>query len=287
VVGSKLRAGLMPLEGEIAVESNGGAMVLTVRAEVPIRPFPRGVYANDVFAGARSPREIAVRAKQHAREAAVLFEQGAVKAWYASNGWSYPVEGSQGSGKGGVQQFFEALGLTRPPRVEIDTAALYVQARAGERVSRRVTLRTEEAKPVYAQAWSNQDWLTLGLIKYRGNQVRIEVDISVPNRPGETVQAQVTIEGNGRQRFVVPVSVSVEKEITPGAHVPVATAAAAAAGKVTAAAPIAAVPARDGPAPLPWRWIAWLAAGFLVTIFLLVMGTLTIVIALRLLQRAA
>ena len=32
-----------------------------------------------------------------------------MKAWYASNGWTYPIQGSHGSGRGAVQQFFERL----------------------------------------------------------------------------------------------------------------------------------------------------------------------------------
>lgn len=278
VLGSKLRAGLMPLDGEIAVESNGGTMTLRVRAEVPIQPFPKGVYANDVLAGAKSPREVAKRAREHANEAAILFEQGAVKAWYASNGWAYPVEGSQGSGKGAVQQFFEALGLTKPPRVEIDTTALVLDARPGEHVSRQVTLRTQEAKPVYAQAWSNQEWVTLGLIKYRGNQVRIPVEIAVPQRPGETLQALVTIEGNGKQRFVVPVTITVATERAAHINSPVALPAHGEAVTAARRAP-------DDSAPAWWRPMAWLAAGCFVATVLLLLGTIAVVIAVRLMQR--
>src|ERR1019366_8622018 len=90
VVGSKLRAGSKRLHGEIVVDTNGGTITVPVWADVPIRPFPKGVYANDVLAGARSPREIAVKAKEHPDEAALLFAQSAVKTWYESNGWTYP-----------------------------------------------------------------------------------------------------------------------------------------------------------------------------------------------------
>ena len=66
-----------------------------VRSNVPVRSFPKGQYTNDVLAGARSPQELAVKARAHPKDAAVLFEQGAVKAWYATNGWSYPIQGPQ------------------------------------------------------------------------------------------------------------------------------------------------------------------------------------------------
>ncbi|MBI3823404.1 MAG: hypothetical protein HY289_12105 [Planctomycetes bacterium] len=211
VLGSKLRAGMHGMQGEIIVETNGGVATLPVRVEVPIRPFPQGSYANDVLAGARTPREIAVKAREHPREAAILFEQGAVKAWYATNGWTYPVEGSQGSGKGAVQQFFEALGLTKPPVLEIDTQYLAFKGRIGERLSKRLTISTPEAKPVYAQARSDRDWATIGPPKYMGNKVKISVDVVVPPQPGVMLHGQVIVQGNGNQQFVVPMSVEVDE----------------------------------------------------------------------------
>jgi hypothetical protein len=209
-LGNKLRAGLKPLQGEIVVDSNGGMLTMQVRADVPVIPFPQGASPNDALAGAKSPHEIALRAKQFTNEAAALFEQGAVKAWYASNGWTYPIEGSEGSGKGAVQQFFEALGLTKPPVLQIDTAFMMFKGKIGALLTRQVTIRTDEIKPVYAQAWSDQEWVKFGPIKYRGNKVRIPVEIAVPPCPGQTLQAHVTIRGNGKQQFVVPVSVEVE-----------------------------------------------------------------------------
>src|SRR5207248_2194765 len=109
VGGHKLRAGKKPLDGQIIIDTNGGRQTVAVRATVPIHPFPPGQVADNVLAGATSPREVAVRAKQHPTEAAVLFDQGAVKAWYESNGWTYPIVGTQAPGKGALQQFFEAL----------------------------------------------------------------------------------------------------------------------------------------------------------------------------------
>ena len=198
------------LQGEIVIDTNGGAVTMPVRADVPIRPFPKDVNANNSLAGALSPHEIAVRAKEQPQDAAVLFEQGAVKAWYESNGWTYPIEGSAGSGKGAVQQFFEALGLTRPPVLKINTAYMMFQGHPGQCMSRRITLSTEEAKPVYAHASSDQDWVKFGPIKFLGNRVKIPVEITVPPRPGETVLAQLTVRGNGKQQFVVPVTLTIE-----------------------------------------------------------------------------
>jgi len=209
--GSKLRAGLKPLLGEIIVDSNGGTIAVPVRADIPIRPFPKGVYASDVLAGVRLPRELALRAKKAPKEAGLLFEQGAVKAWYISNGWTYPIDGADGQGAGAVQQFFEALGLTEPPRLEIDTQLLTFKGKAGETLSACLTLRTRDAKPVYAQAWSNCEWLKVGAIQYLGAKVQIPVELVIPADQEEIAQARLTIQGNGKQQFIVPVTVTVRK----------------------------------------------------------------------------
>ncbi|GEM_PF-429222 len=209
VLGSKLRAGLKPLESEIVIDTNGGALTLPVRANVPVRPFPQGHYANNVLAGAKSPHELAVKAKAHPQEAALLFEQGAVKAWYASNGWTYPIQGTEGTGKGAVQQFFEALGLTKPPRLEIDTGRILCKGKPGKQLTKHVTISTKESRPVYAQAWSNQHWIKAGPGKSQGNTVTIPLQIEVPPRPGETLHADVTIQGNGKQQFIVPVTLAI------------------------------------------------------------------------------
>jgi hypothetical protein len=209
VLGDKVRAGRKPLEGNIVIDTNGGCSTFPVRANVPVRPFPKGQYSNDVLAGAKSPHELAVKAKANPEQAAVLFEQGAVKAWYASNGWTYPVQGTEGTGKGAVQQFFEVLGLTKPPRLEINTEKIVCRGKVGERLTKNVTISTKESRFVFAHGWSNHNWIQAGPTKSQGNTVVIPVNIEVPPRPGETVHAAVTFQGNGQQQFVVPVTLAV------------------------------------------------------------------------------
>ena len=59
--------------------------------------------------------------------------------------------------------------------------------------------------------------MTFGPVKYLGNKVEIRIEVTVPPYPEQIVQAVVTIQGNGKQRFVVPVSVAVEKGHAPPA----------------------------------------------------------------------
>src|SRR5262249_35264614 len=114
VRGAQLRAGAKPHEGRLIVDSNGGAATIVIRVEVPVKPYPNGP-----LAGAKSPRQIAEKARAAPKQTAPFFENGAVAKWYKDNGWTYPVQGPSASGLGAVQQFFEALGLTEPPKVEL------------------------------------------------------------------------------------------------------------------------------------------------------------------------
>jgi hypothetical protein len=205
VVGRRLRAGNKPLEGRLLIESNGGTQTIVVRAEVPVKPFPSGA-----LAGALSPRQVAEKAKALPRDASLLFEQGAVERWYEDNGWTYPVQGPAASGISGVQQFFEALGLTTAPRVEIDTQAINLQGRVGDRLEHAVRVETQEKRPVYAHAVSDQPWMRIGRIALEGRSARIPIEVpSVPARPGERLHGRVTVTANGNQRFWVAVTLAI------------------------------------------------------------------------------
>jgi hypothetical protein len=202
VRGQRLRAGAKPQEGRLLVESNAGTSTVLVRAEVPIVPFPEGI-----LAGALTPREIAQKAKEHPNEAAVLFENGAVARWYEANGWDYPVQVPAASGLGAVQQFFEALGLTAPPRVDLSERAITLQGAAGDQLRHILEVRAQEKRPVWAHASSDQPWLEVGRTRLNGRTAAIPLAIpAVPHRAGETLRARIVVTTNGNQRFVVPVT---------------------------------------------------------------------------------
>ncbi len=205
VRGQRLRASAKPLEGRLVIESNGGNFMVVVTAQVPVRPFTEGL-----FSGSVTPRQIAEKAKAQPKEAAPLFEKGAVAAWYKANGWTYPVQVPSASGIGAVQQFFEALGLTAPPRVEISEQAVRFEADPGASLRHKLEVRTQEKRPVWAHAASDQPWLEVSRAKLNGRTATIGFSIpSVPGRPGETLTAHVTVTANGNQRFVVTISVVV------------------------------------------------------------------------------
>lgn len=205
VCGDRLRANSKPLEARIHINSNGGRATLTVRVSVPVIPFTEGV-----LAGSLSPRELASRAKNNTRETAPLFENGSVENWYRVNGWSYPVTGPTYSGLHAIQQFFEALGLVKPPLVEIDVPSMNLQGNPGEPLSFEIKVSSEEKKPVYAHAISDQPWLEPGRARLSGRTAIIPVQIpAIPQKPGQNLRANLRVLSNGDQSFDIPVTLAV------------------------------------------------------------------------------
>jgi hypothetical protein len=208
--GSELRAFAQEQEAHIQIESNGGNAIVVVRLLVLVRPFPEGV-----LAGAMSPRELAEKAREAPREAGALIESGAVARWYEANGWTYPVAGPPASGKAAVQQLFEALGLVKPPRVEISEDTIRLAGRPGLVIEYVVAVSSQENRAAVAHGTADQPWLQIGRTIYRGRSAILPLNVTVPDRPGETLFGQVTVAANGNQRFLVPVSLTVEQPPAP------------------------------------------------------------------------
>jgi hypothetical protein len=212
VVTRLMRAGNKPLEGKLLIESNGGTQTVTVRAEVPVKPYPDGI-----FTGCKTPREVAVKAKAAPKDAAPVFEKGLVKKWYESNGWIYPVQGPPAHGMGAVQQFFEALGLVTPPKVEISERRVQLSGAPGASLEYELQVRTAERRPVFAHAVTNSSWLTIGRVQMSGATARIPLKVAlVPSMPGERLESAVQVTSNGGQRFTVEVHLTIAG--SPGSY---------------------------------------------------------------------
>ncbi len=205
ITGKSVRAYGKPQEAMILLESNGGVVAVTLRLSSPVKPFPEGV-----LAGAQSPRELASKAHHAPNEAASLIESGAVARWYQTNGWEYPVPGPAAVGLAAVQQFFEALGLVKTPRVELSEDAIQLRGRPGEKVEYTLTAITQENRAAVAHARSDQPWLQVGPTIFRGRSAFLPLTIAaVAGRPGETMRATLSVTANGNQRFQVPVTLAV------------------------------------------------------------------------------
>jgi hypothetical protein len=204
VRGDLLRAGNKPLVAQIVVESNGGNATITVTADVPTAPFPSGS-----LAGATTPKQLAEKAVKAPREAAQLFEKGAIAAWYKDNGWDYPVKIPTASSVAAIQQFFEALGLTAAPKVKIQPTGLKFKAKPGARLEQNLEITTEEKRAIWAHAITDQSWLKVTKVS-DGKTAVLHVEIpQVPERPGEVLRGKITVLSNGRKRFVVLVLLGV------------------------------------------------------------------------------
>lgn len=57
--------------------------------------------------------------RANSKAAVTLLESGEVLRWFGSNNWNYPVQGPPIKGLAGVQQFFEAMGLSKPPALHL------------------------------------------------------------------------------------------------------------------------------------------------------------------------
>ena len=125
--GKRLRAGNKPLEGQLVVESNGGTFIVTSGPRCRSSRSPTASWPGPRARG-RSPR----RPRPAPRRRPPSSRTAAVAEWYKSNGWTYPVQGPAASGLGAVQQFFEALGLTTPPKVEISERSVNLSGNAGD-----------------------------------------------------------------------------------------------------------------------------------------------------------
>ncbi len=204
VRGQHLRAGSKPLEGQLVVDSNGGTVTITVKTDVPITP-----YAGGLFAGATTPRQIAEKAKANPKDAAPAFESGEIAKWYASNGWPYPVQGPTMAGMGAIQQFFEALGVAKAPKVEFSPKSLDLQGAVGKTVEASIEITTAERKVVYGWATTDVSWIDVGTTKLSGKSATIPLTIRVPSPCPPRLEATLQLFGNGGQRQTMPIVVKV------------------------------------------------------------------------------
>ena len=110
-----------------------------------------------------------------------LLESGEIGRWFESNGWNYPVRGHARRGVAGVQQFFESMGLSRPPTVQAvgDRRIPHLQVpRKGH--AARSLLQTPAKKWVYGHVDSDAPWLRVLTPAVSGPQqaqIGYEVDV--------------------------------------------------------------------------------------------------------------
>jgi hypothetical protein len=196
----------------LTVITNGGIVEVPVRLDLAAHPFPRAP-----FQGVGSPREMAERMKNQPKQAVPLLESGEVARWFTANGWSYPSQGPPARGVAAVQQFFEGMGLSRPPVVAAAEPEMRFTCVQPEVAPGQVTLRTTAKKWVYAQADSDVPWLRITTPSVSGPQqavVAFEVDSTLMDE-GRLHEGHVQVLANAGQALAVRVLVDVRRPQEP------------------------------------------------------------------------
>jgi hypothetical protein len=175
-----------------------------VRLDVRVVPL-----ATPPFGGVASPEELATRMRDLPKAGARLLEGGAIAAWFATNGWPYPVPGKTACGIAAVQQFFEHLGLSKPPPLWLTDAPGLIRGAADSTAVGEITLGTDAGKWVYAEISSAQSWLRVVTSQVSGpGRATIRFTVNPGQIPND-VDAVTTLNvvGNGGQTLSTRITV--------------------------------------------------------------------------------
>jgi hypothetical protein len=167
--------------GKLTVITSGGIAEVPVRMDVGALSFLR-----PPFVGVASPREMAERMRAQPKHAVALLESGEIQKWFQANGWTYPVAGPPARGVAAVQQFFEGMGLSKPPPLALSESELHLSAVSPEAVRAQLTLSTTARKWVYAHLESDVPWLRV-----------LTPDISGPQRADFLLEADTELVDPG------------------------------------------------------------------------------------------
>lgn len=201
--------------GKLQVITNGGVVEVPVRLDLTAQPFTR-----PPFQGVRTPRELAEKMKAQPKAAVPLLETGEVARWFTANSWHYPVGGAPAKGVAGVQQFFEALGLSRPPVLQLSQTEVHCTLNHPEGVQGQLTLLTAAKKWVYANVTSDVAWLQVLTSQVTGPRqavIAYAIDTRLI-RTSEPVQGTLQIRANGGQMLTVRIRVQVTGLQAPAAR---------------------------------------------------------------------
>jgi hypothetical protein len=198
--------------GKLTVITNGGIVEVPVSLDLVAMPFPKAP-----FLGAGSPREMAEKMRAQPKAAVPLLESGEIARWFAANGWVYPVPVATARGVAAVQQFFEGMGLSKPPPLQLSETDTHYLCVPPEVARGQVTLRTGAKKWVYADVEADVPWLHIPTPAVSGPQQAVidyEIDSSLMDG-GRIHEGTLHIIANAGQRLAVRVFVDVREPQVP------------------------------------------------------------------------
>ncbi|HEY1860260.1 MAG TPA: hypothetical protein VGG61_07895 [Gemmataceae bacterium] len=196
----------------LTVITNGGIAEVPIRLDISSMPFARAP-----FQGSTTPRELAEKMRAQPKAAVPLLESGEVSRWFSANGWTYPVDGAPAKGVAAVQQFFEGMGLSKPPPLQLSETEIRLFCRPPEVIQRQVTLSTSVKKWVYAQIDSEAPWLRIITPMVSGPQqavVAFEIDSTLLDARFSR-ETTMRILANAGQKLSVRVCAEVERSHAP------------------------------------------------------------------------
>ncbi len=195
--------------GRLTLITNGGAVEAPITLDLAPTPFARAP-----LHGATSPRELAAKMKDHPKEVVPLLEDGEVERWFQLNGWSYPVQGPRAGGVAAVQQFFEGMGLSRPPQVDVSKPEFAFACFGGQVQTGHVFLQTPAKKWLHARVESDSPWLVVLTPEVHGAQkARIDFELRPRGLSADRRhEGRLVITANGGQKVTVAVRADVPAE---------------------------------------------------------------------------
>jgi hypothetical protein len=160
------------------------------------------------FQEAINPRDLAARMRTNPKAAVPFLENGEIAKWFATNGWAFPVPGAPARGIAAVQQFFEYMGLSKPPSLTLSESVRHFDCQPKSTVSGSLTIRTAARKWVYADVTSDAPWLSVTTPGVSGpQQATISYEIAsdlLP--PGDKREAVLHVTGNTGQKLTARVT---------------------------------------------------------------------------------
>jgi hypothetical protein len=196
----------------LTVITNGGVSEVPVSVEVAAVPFGK-----TPFQGADSPRGLAERMRAHPKQAVPLLENGDIARWFEANGWVYPVSQTPARGVAAVQQFFEGMGLSKPPPLQLSETEARHSCFSPEMCSGQVALRTTARKWVYASAEADVGWLRVTTPSVSGPQQAVigyEIDSGLLD-PDRVHEGTLQVVANAGQKLALKVVVDVRRPHEP------------------------------------------------------------------------
>jgi hypothetical protein len=147
------------------------------------------------------------------KAAVPLLESGEIAAWFAINGWAYPVPGAAARGVAAVQQFFEHMGLSKPPPLTLAEPTRHFECEAEDVARGQLTIRTDARKWVYAEVTSDAAWLRVSTPQVSGPQQATAIfEIDAGRLPDDEInEGKLTIVGNAGQTLSAVVTASVRR----------------------------------------------------------------------------